>query len=85
MESIGLCAGFLTTLSFLPQMLRIWRTRSARDISYGALLTFIAGITLWFVYGLQIHSESIVLANGVTLVLNISILALKIRHHEGRE
>ena len=85
MESIGLAAGFLTTVSFLPQMVRIWRTRSARDISYGALLTFIAGITLWLVYGVQIHSESIVLANGVTLALNFSILGLKIRHHEPRE
>ncbi|HET9030037.1 MAG TPA: SemiSWEET transporter [Candidatus Aquilonibacter sp.] len=81
-EIIGLAAGALTTVSFLPQMLRIWRTRSARDISYGALLTFIAGVALWLLYGLQIHSEAIVLANGVTLGLNLSILALKIRHHE---
>ena len=84
METIGLMAGALTTLSFLPQVARIWQTRSARDISYRALLTFIAGIALWLVYGIQIHSESIVLANAVTLVLNLSILTLKIRHHESR-
>lgn len=82
MEWIGFLAGALTTLSFLPQLLRVWRTRSARDISYGALFTFIAGIALWLLYGAEIHSESIVLANGITLVLNFSILALKIKHHE---
>ena len=81
-EVIGLLAGALTTISFMPQLLRIWRTHSARDISYAALLTFILGISLWLVYGLGIHSLPIVLANGVTLGLNLSILALKLRHHE---
>ena len=82
---IGLLAGALTTLSFLPQALRIWRTRSARDISYTALLCFIAGISLWLWYGALLHSLPIVLANAVTLALNLSILGLKIAHHEPEE
>jgi len=69
-------------LSFLPQALRIWRTRSAKDISYTALLCFIAGISLWLWYGMLLHSLPIVLANAVTLALNLSILGLKIVHHE---
>ncbi len=79
---IGLLAGALTTLSFLPQALRIWRTRSAKDISYTALLCFIAGISLWLWYGVLLRSLPIVLANAVTLALNLSILGLKIAHHE---
>jgi MtN3 and saliva related transmembrane protein len=81
-ESIGLLAGTLTTLSFMPQLHRIWRTRSAKDISYAALLTFIVGITLWLLYGVSIRSFSIIIANAVTLALNLWILALKLRHHE---
>lgn len=83
-ETIGLLAGALTTISFMPQLLRIWRRRSAEDISYAALLTFIIGIALWLLYGIQLGSLPIVLANAVTLGLNLSILALKIQHHERR-
>ena len=82
MEVIGLLAGTLTTISFMPQLLRIWRRRSASDISYAALLTFIIGISLWFLYGVQLGSLPIMLANGVTLGLNLSILALKIQHRD---
>lgn len=83
-EGIGLAAGTLTTLSFTPQLARIWKRRSAADISYTALLSFIAGIALWLWYGLLIHSLSVILANGVSIALNLSILALKIIHHERR-
>ncbi|MDE2482889.1 MAG: SemiSWEET family sugar transporter [bacterium] len=81
-ETIGLLAGTLTTVSFTPQLLRIWKRRSAADISYTALLSFIVGISLWLWYGILIHSLSVILANGVSIVLNLSILALKIAHHE---
>jgi MtN3 and saliva related transmembrane protein len=78
-EAVGLLAGTLTTLSFTPQLLRIWRRRSAVDISYAALLAFIAGVSLWFVYGAIIRSPSVMITNGVTVALNLSILALKLR------
>ncbi len=81
-ETIGLAAGTLTTLSFAPQLLRILKRRSAADISYAALLSFIVGIGLWLWYGILIHSLSVMLANGVSIVLNLSILILKIVHHE---
>jgi MtN3 and saliva related transmembrane protein len=79
---VGLLAGALTTISFLPQALRIWRRRSADDISYIALLAFIAGISLWLWYGVMLNSLPIILANAVTLALNLAILGLKIAHHE---
>jgi MtN3 and saliva related transmembrane protein len=79
---IGLLAGALTTISFMPQLLRIWRRKSAADISYAALLAFIVGIALWLWYGIMLHSLPIILANAITLALNIWILGLKILHHD---
>lgn len=81
---LGLLAGSLTTLSFMPQMLRIWRRRSADDLSYGALALFITGISLWVLYGAALHSFPIMITNAVTLALNLSILALKILHDRAR-
>jgi MtN3 and saliva related transmembrane protein len=78
-EAIGLLAGTLTTLSFTPQLLRIWRRRSAADISYAALVAFIAGVSLWCIYGIAIGSPSVMITNGVTVALNLSILVLKLR------
>ncbi len=82
-NAIGLAAGAFTTLSFAPQLVRIWKRRSARDISYTALLSFILGISLWLWYGLLVNSIPVIVANAVSILLNVSILALKIRHHEG--
>lgn len=83
MTYIGLLAGALTTLSFMPQLARIWRRKSAADISYAALLAFIAGISFWLWYGIGIGSLPVILANAITLALNIGILVLKLVHHEG--
>lgn len=77
---VGFIAGFLTTLSFVPQMLRAWRTRSTADLSLTTIVVFAIGISLWIVYGSIIHSVPIVLWNVVTLVLNLGILTAKLRH-----
>jgi MtN3 and saliva related transmembrane protein len=81
-SAIGILAGTLTTVSFTPQLLRIWRRRSAGDISYIALLCFICGTSLWLWYGLLITSVPVIAANVVSLLLNLSILGLKLRHDE---
>lgn len=77
---LGLIAGALTTAAFVPQVLRIWRRRSASDISGFGVTMLTIGVALWMVYGIQVHSLPIILANAVTLALNLSILGLKIRH-----
>lgn len=79
-EIIGLIAGTLTTLSFLPQVLRAFRTRDTRAISLAMYLLFCSGVALWTVYGLLISSLSIIIANAVTLALALAVLILKIRH-----
>jgi MtN3 and saliva related transmembrane protein len=81
---IGVAAATLTTAAFVPQVWRVWRTRSADDLSFGMLLVFIAGLFLWLVYGLRAHMLPVIVANAVTLALNLAILALKVRHGRRR-
>ncbi len=76
---VGLAAGILTTIAFLPQLLHTWRTKSAKDISLGMFLTFCTGVLLWLIYGYLIQSLPVMLANGVTLVLSGAILAMKLK------
>jgi MtN3 and saliva related transmembrane protein len=80
MNSIGSVAAFCTTCSFLPQLLRVWRRKSASDISLSMFLLFSFGVACWLVYGIGIGSSPIMAANAVTLVLALAILALKLRY-----
>ncbi|MHB8405536.1 MAG: SemiSWEET transporter [Gammaproteobacteria bacterium] len=77
---IGLAAATLTTISFLPQAYRSLRTRDTRGISLGMYALFTLGIALWLIYGILIHDLPVTLANGVTLVLTLVVLALKLRY-----
>jgi MtN3 and saliva related transmembrane protein len=79
-NTIGLLAGLLTTIAFVPQVLKIYRTKSGRDISARMFTMFSIGILLWLYYGVLLQSIPIILANAVTLVLTLAILALKIRY-----
>jgi MtN3 and saliva related transmembrane protein len=78
-DLIGYLAATCTTLSFLPQLIRVLQLRSARDISLGMFLVFSIGTALWLAYGLMEPSTPVAAANGVTLVLSVSILILKLR------
>jgi len=78
-ELLGYAAAAGTTLAFIPQVTRVWRTRSADDISLAMYLIFIAGVVLWIVYGLLIGSWPLVVANGTTLLLAFGVLAGKLR------
>jgi MtN3 and saliva related transmembrane protein len=79
-EWLGVAAGTLTTLSFVPQVLRTWRTKSTEDVSLWMLLAFNGGILLWLSYGLVLLKPSIIYANGVTLLLSLTLLGMKIRY-----
>jgi len=76
----GLTAGTLTTIAFVPQLLKTWKSRSAEDVSLGMLITFCTGVFLWLLYGLFIQSLPVILANAVTLLLAGTILVLKITY-----
>lgn len=76
---LGLVAGTLTTIAFLPQLLKTWESRSAKDISLSWIVTFSSGISLWLIYGLCIGALPVILANGITLVLTSVILVFKLK------
>lgn len=77
-EWMGEAAAFCTTVSFLPQLIRVCRRRTAADISLSMFLLFNAGLVFWLFYGLSIHSLPIILANTLTLVQAVPILVLKL-------
>lgn len=77
---IGLLAGALTTIAFLPQLIHTWKTRSTKDVSLGMFLTFTTGVFLWIVYGMLINSVPVVAANAVTFILAAAILVFKLRY-----
>jgi MtN3 and saliva related transmembrane protein len=79
-SALGFLAGTLTTLAYLPQVIKSWRTKSADDISLGMFLLLVAGISVWVVYGILINSTPLVLFNSVTLGEAGIILYVKIRH-----
>jgi len=78
-ETIGSVAALLTTFSFLPQVIKTWRSRSAADFSWIWLLGFAAGLFLWLLYGIALGSVPLVAANFVTLSLVLMIAGVKWR------
>jgi MtN3 and saliva related transmembrane protein len=77
---LGLSAGSLTTLAFVPQVLKTWRSKSGEDISLGMFLLFSTGVLLWLIYGILIDALPVILANAVTLLLSLTVLLLKLRY-----
>lgn len=78
-STIGFIAAILTTASFLPQVLKVWLTRSARDVSLGMYSLLSVGVFTWLIYGLSIHSLPIILSNLITLLLAASVLVMKLK------
>lgn len=79
-ELLGHLAGLLTTGAFVPQLIRVLRTRQTRDISLVTFILFVLGVALWLVYGLLLQAWPVVAANGATLVLALIILGAKLRY-----
>ena len=79
-QNLGFAAAFCTTAAFVPQLVRVLRFRSARDISMPTFLLFSVGVFLWLLYGLYTGSRPVIASNIVTLVLSLSILFLKLRY-----
>lgn len=77
---VGLMAGTLTTIAFLPQLVKTWKSKSAKDVSFGMLSIFGAGVVVWIGYGVLISALPVILANVVTLLLISAILVMKIKY-----
>jgi len=82
--ALGLIAGMMTTLAYLPQVVKTWKTKSGEGISWSMMIILCIGIILWLVYGVYVHDLPVICANSITLVLSSLILALKIRYRPAR-
>lgn len=80
LDIVGYAAGVLIAISFLPQVIRSWRTRRVRDLSLAMILTTLAGTVLWILYGALSRSSPIIVMNTVFGLMVIILLVLKIRH-----
>jgi len=78
-NTLGLIAGAFTTVAFVPQVIKIWKSKHARDISLGMFAIFSSGVLLWLFYGIQIGALPVILSNAITLGLSLTILFFKIK------
>jgi len=77
-ELFGYSAAILTTLAFLPQLIKTFKTKKAEDVSLITLIMFLTGVSSWIVYGYKISSIPILIANVITFILNLLILIFKV-------
>ena len=73
-EIIGMFAAILTTLAFVPQVLKVIKLKKTEDLSLSTYIIFTVGVGLWLVYGFLKNSISMILGNGITLILSFIIL-----------
>jgi MtN3 and saliva related transmembrane protein len=77
---LGLVGGFFTTTSLIPQVWRLYRLKSAKEISLAFNIFFALGVVFWLAYGIALGLAAVILWNGITLVLVSSMLFAKIRY-----
>jgi MtN3 and saliva related transmembrane protein len=78
-SAIGIVAAFFTTIAQLPQVIKVLKTRQARDISLWMYIIINVGVVLWLIYGLFIMDIPLIVANAFTFVLTMIVLIMKIR------
>jgi MtN3 and saliva related transmembrane protein len=77
---IGLVAALFTTISLFPQLLKVWKTKSTKDISIGMFAFFCSGVFLWFIYGLFLNNYPIIIANSLAFIQALVILGFKAKY-----
>ena len=77
-EFFGYFAAVLTTLAFIPQLIKTLKTKKAEDVYSTTLIMFLTGVAAWIIYGIKISSKPILIANIITFLLNFLILIFKL-------
>jgi len=77
---LGLIAAIFTTVCLLPQLLKVYKTKSTKDISTVMFTLYCGGVFLWFIYGLFRQDIAIILANSLALIQSVAILGLKLKY-----
>ena len=77
---IGLIAAAFTTVALFPQLIKVWKTKSTKDISIGMFALYCCGVLLWFIYGVYIGNLPIMIANSLAFIQGLVILSLKSKY-----
>jgi MtN3 and saliva related transmembrane protein len=78
-QILGLAAGTITSITFLPQVIHIWKTKSAKDLSMQMLLLLVLGVTMWLAYGLLVKDTAIIYTNSMVLAMSLILVYFKIK------
>jgi len=78
-QILGLAAGTITSITFLPQVIQIWKTKSAKDLSMVMLLLLIVGVSMWLSYGILIKDAAIIYTNSMVLAMSFIMLIFKLK------
>ena len=81
-ELLGYIAAFCTTVAFVPQVVKTYKSKSAASLSLGMFLFFTGGLVLWLIYGIMINEYPIIVANVVTLILAVTLIYFKLRYKD---
>jgi MtN3 and saliva related transmembrane protein len=79
-QILGLAAGTITSITFLPQVIQIWKTKSVKDLSLFMLILLITGVLLWLTYGLLIMDAAIIYTNSMVLAMSLILLFFKLKY-----
>ena len=79
-QIVGYVAAALTTISFVPQVLQVWRSKHTKDISLGMYSIFTIGVAFWLIYGILLGSWPIIIANSITILLAGFVLGMKLKY-----
>lgn len=77
---IGIFAGVCTSISLLPQLIKILKEKKAEDISYGMLFILLTGLSAWVLYGIVTADYPIILTNGVSILVNVLVIVFSVRY-----
>ncbi len=82
-DILGYAAGAITTLTFLPQVIKTWKLKSAKDVSMNMFLIAAVNEVMWIIYGAMLDNWVIILTNVIVLVMSLTMIALKIKFSDG--
>ena len=85
LQILGLAAGTITSITFLPQVIQIWKTRSSKDLSMKMLLLLILGVSMWLTYGILVKDAAIIYTNSMVLTMSLIMVFFKYKFNDRTE
>ena len=79
---LGLVAGTITSITFVPQVIKIWQTKSAKDLSIAMLLLLLLGVAIWLAYGIIVKDIAIIYTNSMVMAMGLLMLYFKWRFNK---